>query len=103
MRKITKKIANAFHNQQRLTVSNTTTDGSAVWLHGNKIIERRQDGIWFTLAGWNTVTTRERLTGILPDVRISSRKGDALLYVGNRSEYIEDHKWINLNQFSQGA
>lgn len=103
MRKVTEKIANAFHNQKKLRVSNTTTDGNAVWLHGNKIIERRQDGIWFTLAGWNTNVTRERLNGILPDARISCQRGAALLYASNRSEYIEDHEWINLNQFSEGV
>lgn len=103
MRKVTKKIANAFHNEEKLKVSNTYTDGQAVWLHGNKIIERRQDGIWFTLAGWNTNVTRERLSGILPDTSVSCRKSNAFLYTGNRSSYIEDHEWINLNQFNQGA
>lgn len=103
MRKVTQKIADAFHNQQKLTVSNTTTDGQNVWLHGNKIIERRRDGIWFTLAGWNTPTTRERVSGILPGVSVSSRKGNAFLHASNRSEYIDEHEWINIDHFNQGA
>jgi len=33
-------------------------------LHGNKIAEWRENGLHMSLAGWNTVTTRERLNGI---------------------------------------
>ncbi len=65
MRTVTKKIANAFYNGKALTVGNTRTDGKAVWLHGNKIIEHRDDGVYATLAGWNTPTTRERVNGIV--------------------------------------
>ena len=81
MRKITKQIAEAFYAERELKINNTYTDGQAVWLHGNKIIERRRDGIWFTLAGWNTNTTRERLNGILRHVRIHIHyvKGNAIV------------------------
>lgn len=103
MRKVTEKIRQAFYNQESLTVSNTTTDGQAVWLHGNKIIERRPDGIWFTLAGWDTNTTRERLNGIVSGVNISRCKGVSYLTSSNRSARIDPHKWINLNQFNQGV
>ena len=66
MRQVTKQIAQAFRNHTPRTVGNTHTDGDNVFLHGNKIIERRDDGsVWATLAGWNTPTTRERLNGIL--------------------------------------
>jgi len=64
MRKVTQDIRNAFMAGQSRTIGNTHTDGQAVWLHGNKIVERRTDGIYFTLAGWNTPTTRERVNGI---------------------------------------
>ena len=64
MRKVTQQIANAFAQGNKMTVGNTTTDGNAVMLHGNKITERTNDGILMTLAGWNTTTTRERLNGI---------------------------------------
>lgn len=64
MRKVTQQIANAFEQGNKLAVGNTMTDGNAVYLHGNKIAERTDDGIIMTLAGWNTVTTRERLNGI---------------------------------------
>ncbi len=64
MRKITKEIAAAFASRRPRTVGNTSTDGTAVFLHGNRIVERREDGVWATLAGWNTPTTRERVNGV---------------------------------------
>ena len=72
MRKVTEQIKKAFFEGKRKSIGNTWTDGKSVWLHTNKIItsETLADGskriIW-TLAGWNTVTTRERLNGILGD------------------------------------
>lgn len=65
MRNVTKQIAAAFRANKSKTVGNTRTDGNAVYLHGNKIIERRGTEVWARLAGWNTPTTRERLNGIL--------------------------------------
>ena len=64
MRKVTNEIANAFAQGESKAVGNTWTDGQAVYLHGNKITERTENGIFMTLAGWNTTTTRERLNGI---------------------------------------
>lgn len=64
MRLITKKIHLAFFAGRALTLGNTRTDGNSVWLHGNKIVEMREDGVYATLAGWNTPTTRERVNGI---------------------------------------
>lgn len=61
MRKVTKTIYAAFQRRQPCTVGNTRTDGNAVYLHGNKIVERREDGIYVSNAGWSTNTTKERL------------------------------------------
>jgi hypothetical protein len=79
MRKITRDIAAAFNAQKSMTRSGngaTSTDGAAIFLHGNKIVERREDGIYVTLAGWNTTTTRERLK---PFASVHSSKGQAFL------------------------
>jgi hypothetical protein len=65
MRKVSLKIGAAFHTAQKRAMGNTMTDGNAVYLHGNKIIERRADGIYFTLAGWPTATTRERINSMV--------------------------------------
>ncbi len=64
MRKVTEQIKAAFIAGKSKTVSNTRTDGQSVWLYGNKIIEKRPDGIFASLAGSNTPTTRERINGI---------------------------------------
>jgi|TARA_B100001094_G_scaffold234374_1_gene229318 hypothetical protein len=66
MRKVTEQIKHAFESRQRKAVGNTTTDGNTVWLHGNAIIKRDPDGlVRWSLAGWNTPTTRERVNGIV--------------------------------------
>lgn len=64
MRKVTQQIKEAFEARKSKTVGNTHTDGERVFLHGNKIVERREDGIYASLAGWGTPTTRERVNGI---------------------------------------
>jgi hypothetical protein len=64
MRKITRDIADAFRARQSLTRSGngaTSTDGEAIYLHGNRIVERRDDGVYVSTAGWDTPTTKERL------------------------------------------
>ena len=65
MRKVTKQIKQAFNQGTPLKVGNTRTDGQTVWLHGNAIVKRDPDGlVRWSLAGWNTPTTRERVNGI---------------------------------------
>ena len=65
MRKVTQQIKQAFEQGTSLKVGNTRTDGQTVWLHGNAIVKRDADGlVRWSLAGWNTPTTRERVNGI---------------------------------------
>ena len=65
MRKVTEQIKKAFEEGRSLKVGNTETDGKTVWLHGNAIVKRDPDGlVRWSLAGWNTPTTRERVNGI---------------------------------------
>jgi hypothetical protein len=62
MRKESLKIARAFAAGVAASAARTRTDGQAVYLHGNLIAKREPDGsIWVTLAGWGTVTTRDRV------------------------------------------
>lgn len=72
MRKETKQIAGAFIERKPARAARTTTDGKSIALHGNKIAwhlpqetEAGLNDIAFTLAGWGSVTTRERLNGLL--------------------------------------
>lgn len=87
-RKITKEIATAWISRRPLKRGNTRTDGRSVWLHGNLIAWREAEPLtWcFTLAGWPTVTTRERLNGLLdaigaPMAGFCQRKGKQI-FVG---------------------
>ena len=66
MRQETSTIARAFYRGKKASQARTSTDGNTVWLHGNKIAWRTEAGdIGFTLAGGPTVTTRDRINGIL--------------------------------------
>jgi hypothetical protein len=65
MRQVTKKIKEAFEQGKSLKIDHTETDGQTVWLYGNAIVKRDPDGlVRWSLAGWNTPTTRERVNGI---------------------------------------
>ena len=61
-----------------------------VYLHGNLIYREYLDGtVEFTLAGWNTVTTRSRLNALGIEVR---QKNFNAIYNG---EEINESKWYN--------
>ena len=73
MRMGSTRLAIAFKNGKKLRLSTSGTDGTTVWYHHNKIAWRNPDGsISLTLAGWPTITTRERLNTIC-DVLFGSR------------------------------
>lgn len=73
MRVVTRRAIDALMNGKDITVDNTKVRGDTLYLHGNPIIQVRQDGVYISTSGWNTVTTRERLNG-LPKVRVYSHK-----------------------------
>lgn len=94
MRKITAAACEAFTSGREYSNSNTVvksmhsnvaSDGvyTEMRLHGNKIAYQNRDGLFVTLAGWNTNTTRERLNG-LPGVRVTTKLGQA---------YLNGEKW----------
>ncbi len=61
-RKESTKIVTAFLNKKSAKGARTHSDGSGMYLHGNKIAWHGDNGeVHATLAGWNTPTTRERL------------------------------------------
>jgi len=71
MKKITRDAVNAFRNNEDFSRGNMTVIpganlGVAMFLHGNCIAVRQEDGtLYVTSAGWETVTTKERLNGLL--------------------------------------
>ena len=86
MRKESRDIAIAFKKGERCTRARTVTTGQEVFLHGHRIAWRNKDGsISLTLAGWGTVTTRDRLNTIT-DVLFGWRSFHQKKYV----QYFED-------------
>lgn len=73
MRQIEKKMIQAVKAGKNFRSGNTVVnvDGSGikVYLHGNCIYAVYEGVKRFTLAGWNTVTTRSRLNALGVDVR----------------------------------
>ena len=65
MRKITKNTARAWNLGINFKESNTEIVDSTLYLFGNKIAWLDEEGkLFFTLAGWNSNTTRERLQAV---------------------------------------
>lgn len=64
MKQVSINVASAFMNGRAKKSGNTQTDGKSLWLHGNKIAEHREDGLYITHCGWKTKTTKERLNAI---------------------------------------
>lgn len=69
MRMVTRQLVKAFLDERRVKSKNTHTDERTLYLHGNAIAWRpysshNPGAICMTLAGWNSVTTRERLNGL---------------------------------------
>lgn len=65
MRKETKDVMSAFLEGKSCSRHRTRTDGRGVYLHGNLIAWREDNGgVSMCLAGWGSVTTRERLNGL---------------------------------------
>lgn len=96
MRKVTEAIAMAFLNGQSKSVSNTTTDGTRVYLHGNLIATTENGRLQMTLAHWGTPTTRERLNGILNVFGYNS-----YFYQHKHEQYFNDrliteHEWLDI-------
>ena len=88
MRKVTESIKKAFFARKTKKVNATFTDGESVFLHGNEIIKRDKSGlILFTFAGWGSVTTRERLRGIL----------NVDVYQKDHEQYYNGEKVFDLN------
>jgi hypothetical protein len=101
MRVVTRKITAAWRQGKWLTLGNTRTDGRNIYLHGNCIARTTQDGqIQISTSGWNTLTTRERLNGILnavglPYTGVFNRKGD--LYFGTHGQHVPwDGEWMTI-------
>lgn len=77
MRQIEKQMLAALRNGRNFNGNNTTVNhengNSYVYLFGNLIYKVVNSKAYFSLAGWNTTTTRSRLNAL--GVNVSQRKG----------------------------
>jgi hypothetical protein len=64
-RKVTEQAVNAFIAGNKYSNKNTMTDGETLFLHGHPIAKKVGGSILLSMCGWGTVTTRERLNGVL--------------------------------------
>jgi hypothetical protein len=98
MRQVTKEIIKSWARGESRTIGNTSTDGDTIWLHGNSIVWKTNDldVIALTLAGWPTVTTRERLNGVLNfygiQYRFAQRNFEPVLIIGRDVIEIGEHE-----------
>ena len=91
MRKVTQKVVSAFMQGKTYKLQNTSTDGTALYLHGNKIAEMRPDGLYVSNAGWQSNTTKERLNA-LSGVSVWQKKGQWYL-----NGQLWNGQWSNIN------
>ena len=100
MRKETQKIMSAFLKGEKASAQRTNTDGYSVWLHGNLIAERGKSKLWFTLADWPTVTTRDRINGLLElsgsDYRVFQKNGTQFLTNGTDVRELGEDEWVSV-------
>jgi len=99
MKKIEAEMCRAVQLGSACRISNTTVEKDAgvtvVRLHGNAIFKRDGDKLWFSLAGWNTVTTRSRVNALLRIFggrRVSTKQGQAML----DGKPIDSNKWVGV-------
>lgn len=107
MRRITEKSINAFLNGRNMSAQNMCVSHHAgyseMFLHGNKIAEKRGDDIVISLAGWPTVTTRERLDALClmsgSDYRVAQRNHKQVLLdrvTLKPVKEIDDYEWVTI-------
>ena len=96
MRKITEDSIDAFMSGHSFKRSNTEVKSGPVtrlYLFDNCIAKKIGEEIHISNAGWQTITTKERLNGI-PGVNIIQRKGNWFLKDSKKCNYnFWDGKW----------
>ena len=98
MAKSIEPVIESFLNGKPKRISNTETDGSNLYLFRNKIAFKDEyNNLWINTCNWNSRTTRDRLS-MLPDVWVSSNKGQLFLKVGNNIWQKWDGKLINVTE-----
>lgn len=94
-RQISKMATNAFYSAQNFTLSNTAVRNYdnyvGLYLWGNRIASynKTDKRVWFSLCGYNTQTTRERLRALGIDIRT---KNGRAYYNGEQIDINASHE-----------
>lgn len=105
MRKIEKMMIQAINSGKDFELDNTRVEYDAkdnvttVYLYGHRIARRFINQWYINLCGYNTVTTRSRLTAILSNYSsyvygVATRKGQAVIVRATNEQPINDNEWI---------
>lgn len=72
MRQITRDAVRAFRNNERFSRGNTQvvpgSQGTSMYLHGHEIASSHAGEVAVNSCGYETVTTKERLNGLLSSI-----------------------------------
>ena len=103
MRKVTQTVVDAFLARRKKSCGNSVSSGDELLLHGNVIAKHTEGGgVVATLAGWPTVTTRERLNGLARSL------GSPGFHQSKHEQYFNDQPvgaddWVTLRESVQPA
>ena len=101
MRKVSLDIAHAFKGKDKRSISNTSTDGKRILLHGNEIASWNDDNsLVVSMCNWPTVTTRERINTLFYVLNIPFN-----MFQDNYGQFIRDYSGLpnaSLKSLSSG-
>ena len=107
MRQITKMAAAALHRRQMFKMANTIVDGTAMYVHGSCVAAVMPQGIQFSMSGWPTKLTRERLNGVFDKFGLAAvlfqRKGEQLLSLPSGDQLIDPDATYLLHYTDNGV
>ena len=99
MRAITSEAVSAFYNNETFSKSNTevVVDGdlTVMTLFGNAIAQNTPEGLFISLAGWATPTTKERLNN-LRGVSIHQKKFVQYLTTPSGQQVMDKKEWYHI-------
>ena len=96
-----RKTIEAFLNREQLKINNTETNGSDLYLFGNRIAYHKDNDIIISMCGYNTVTTKDRLNELLDKLnhgRIRTKNYVSYYVEDNTSFEIDPSKEYSLNE-----
>tara|TARA_R100001082_G_scaffold25606_1_gene12641 strand:+ start:577 stop:987 length:411 start_codon:yes stop_codon:yes gene_type:complete len=105
MRNISIAIAKAFNDRRTKSLGNSHTDGEGLYLHGHKIAFWDEDHngeiLSFSMCGWGTVTTRERLNSLFHvlgfGISIKQKNHEQVLMFKGKNIPIGDLQQVNFH------